>query len=430
MAQCTEESDNLQLCRGHALIIINENFANSSREAEWSRRGRMKDLYNAWTLFKILDFKTTVYVDLKAEDIKRKVKEVVGEETINKNSECFALVINSLGQESKQREPKPYRYPQYSQSATVWKLTVMGTDRNAVEVDDLVECIHTAKHLKGKPKLLFLQISRNREMPDASADSEAFDKGVDVMVMTDSIQSGSQVSDSGDSAEGLVGRKLEEMGIDLNIDMDFPETKDPTEMETDSSSDFISDLKKNLKHAILYQQTSTGQGDEGTAVEHPLIKKPKSESGAILSAPSEKQTQPKRQVLQWQRSREPATSPSVYQVDITGIEDFPDDFLVVYPVTFGRVEILNTRIGSRLFHTMAKLEHVETLLSGGNILKYLSQVARDVSLAEDYVIVNEKTGERIAVKTNIFIQHRLSQRVTFLPKTLMNDSIMQRFIQK
>lgn len=101
----------------------------------------------------------------------------------------------------------------------------------------------------------------------------------------------------------------------------------------------------------------------------------------------------------------------------------PDDFLVVCPAMSGKVAYRQSDSGSRLFHSMYRKEHIKVLLEGGDILRYLTLVAKDIA-AQENIIDNE------SFKANICIQHRLCQKVRFAPikeNTLM-DRVKREFV--
>ena len=81
----------------------------------------------------------------------------------NDQSDCFALVISSHGEEVEEK-----KVHNNQDSAHVWRHCVLGSDENKVYIDDVMSYFEdkNAKGLKGKPKLFFIQVPHHSIIND------------------------------------------------------------------------------------------------------------------------------------------------------------------------------------------------------------------------------------------------------------------------
>lgn len=407
--QCTEESvSQSQHAQGQALIIVNENFTEGGQpRPDKKRHGCTHDLRNMKALFKALDFKTAVFKDLSKKDMLEQIEKVCANK-INEYGEYFVLVISSHAKEIWDRRYRHWEYPSYSREAVLWRQMVEGTDSESILVDDIVTILKKSDKLKGKPKLLFIQASRNRDEPQLG--KSTLDAGETIHVVVGN-QAGSQPS--GEDVPNTDFIKLVN-GLSKNdATHDINSILGPEEGEWDEESNAYEEM----------------QCDDQTPPQAPELNLNATTGGSIISTPSEasgdssenKGTRDTRR-----DTRRDAPKPDI-AFDLTGVMNLPDDFLIVYPVSFGYVDFLDPNIGSRLLHTMAKEEHVKTLLAGGSILKYISMVAKDVASTDVRVTINNQTGETKQFKTSIIYQHRLCQKVCFRP--IKDNSLMAKVKQ-
>lgn len=394
--------------RGQAVIIVN-NFKGAKDQ---DREGADKDMSNMANLFGALDFKVTAYKDLTGKQMREKIKKACGN-TNNEKSDCFALVISTHGEEL--LEGKKERQAQYRlEAAQTWQQYLLGSDYDKVRVEDLVDDIARSKSLQDKPKLLFIQACRtkstNAGLRTSKSEDHGIDMGVSIPIVVEKPMSGSQPSDAKEndckSLEHLVKMVIKDGADDISKEWNKDSDPDPDEYQPD----LINDTKvqdenssgENMDALKGHTFPSTLENIEGTVTEIrnlDMIDARGAAPGTIPDLPKIEKEQP--QIF-----------------DVFGLTNFPDDFLLVYPAMFGKFAFRRHDMGSRLLYLMHK--NMKYLLEGKDVLQFLTHVARELSSAEIYV----KDGDEntLSVKVNPCIQHRLTGKVLFRPKS--ENSVM------
>lgn len=454
--QATEEPYNLNYkYRGRALIIVNKNFTKSGNkkpEGNWKRKGSFHDRKKMESLFRALDFKVTVFKDLSSEEMKKQIA-AAAKDPKNKESDCFALVLSSHGHEFEEKKSISKSGIPVQREGTVWRQQVYGSDCQTVYLDDIIEMFRHEESLKNKPKLFFIQACRSKHV---GGDAERYDYGVTINVAITRSLAGSQPSDAGDApdecldVEDSLGNKMKDI-VDVNRDW-----KDDNEVhyidsddDEDSDDDSFGENDEHENPALLSQSTAEATSQVTYSATQNIYCRSQStdysqtSSGKPLATTSQEGTEQLGATLKANLKVDTSTamkrqtsggmdvadtvpmspdrtdaghSPDTgimpaMPFDIVGVRNLPDDCLLVYPVMFGKAAFRKENIGSRLLHLMHRKENVRVLLRGGNILQYLTKVAKDLASADITIANNPET-----VKANVCIQHRLRGKVTFAPK--------------
>lgn len=467
--------------RGYAVIIVNKNFGKYEGEKlviinpELKRNGSSKDRKKMKDLFLSLDFKVKRYKDLTAEKMRKKIIKASQNEKYNKQSDCFALVISSHGEEV--QEKKAGNLPK---GAEVWRHRVLGSDCEPVYIDEMMEFFRNdeAKELAGKPKIFIIQACRSRH----NTWTKRYDYGVSVNVKTDSREKG-QPSDAGDHCDSAMLKNIGLEGIeDVNADwsdQDSDECTSDTETESSDDDSYV-DSDEDLPDAKGSQDSGVlppspgplvpAQPSQSGQLPHPALPRQDDQQVKPLSPLEDEQPQNKVTEDQSKSSQDfsnwPSSSKEYMRSKGTGVapsapEDEPDvkftrdtgairpspfdvvpincpsDCILVYPVMSGFIAFRRFDLGSRLLHCMDKKENLQKLVEGCDFLQYMTSVCADMARvevqfepdAEVYTPVQiQELKQNMPFKVSTVLMHRLQGRVVLKPKT--DKSFMAAVVKK
>lgn len=368
--------------RGQALIIVNEKF--EDKEHDHDRDGAKADARKMVALFKALDFRVTLFMDLTGEQMKTVLKQAKEHEN-NKCSDCFVLVISSHGQESVDNKSSRICQEVFGVD--------MGKDKGVIFLDDIIKDFNNEVTLKGKPKLFFIQACRSRKGVGK------IDKGVDVPT-TGNLERKPVLKDDGHDALAKINDICSREHVeDINRHWIF----------SDSSSSSLVELQPDAK-----LPPDQADGSIETIRFRLGITNPKTKPELDTST-SDKifDTNAKPSEDASQKLPSPTVTTPKPGVDAVINLNLPENFLLVFPAMSGKGAIRDPATGSLLFSGM--LERQAELINGCDILHFLTLVANN--MASEDILYN---GE--AYKSCLWIQHRLTDKVCFKPKG--NNSIM------
>lgn len=378
---------------GLALIIVNQTFENSDN----FRRGVDGDFLKMLALFKALDFDVQAFMDLTADEMKASVDRACAYFN-DRKPKYFVLVISSHGEEVTE---KTARSP--ATDPAVWKHYILGSDEKKIGLDDIFERFKQSENLKDIPKLLFIQACRVRQ----SKSVEAHDRGQEIEV----LQPEHYVSQPQDAwfetDHTLLNLVLAYEGPHPDwVNAIYPEGANrPQTRRTDDRQSRTSE-----------DDTASTETDAKAMQEEPSVHGQLPSLPQPTISPSTPVVGPVTQTGVEEGMGDPGSSGQTRQSQVSSgqpgavsLPNLPDKCLIVYPAMGGRYSYRHNKVGSLLFHSMYKPEHVRMLLRGENLLHYLTSVAGDMA--------NLDIKYRDDVfKANICIQHTLCHRVVFMEK--------------
>lgn len=156
--------------RGFAVLIINSKFDDQAK-----RENAVWDEYYMYKMFKELNFDVYILRNLASKELLEKMKAI--RDAVSAESDCFACVISSHGMEGKVSSVHPQVEKPFIK---IEHFTY--TRDGVVRTNELLELFNdrNCRHLKGKPKMFFIQACRSRldvQKPDE------VDMGVEVRLM-------------------------------------------------------------------------------------------------------------------------------------------------------------------------------------------------------------------------------------------------------
>lgn len=451
--------------RRAALIIVNEKFDNPADD----RHGAEHDRRKMEALFKALDFNVQTDTGLTADNMKAVITDGCRDEN-NRHAEYFALIISSHGEEIETKSKNNSNAP------SKWKQYIVGVDGSKVALDEILEIIEKSEVLQNVPKLLFIQACRAR----FSRLEQAHDKGQDIEVLLERyvcqtseawFETDWGLCDLVQRLEGnveslpaeLTNVSQQPMEVDnakrslTDYELKGPTTKRiklaASETITGTSSgkrvvgpEYYGKSTANVEEKDIYSRTRAGQkrskeasGDttqtdaqgvpqrEDTG--YPRLSTPVQETSFTESGQQNRQpvgAEASRPMTRSSGTAAQGQTSSVQEEIHSGppnavsVPNLPNDVLIVFPSMGGRYAYRDNRVGSLLFHSMYKGEHIRMLLEGQNLMQYLTRVAGDIAgLDIEY--------KDQSYKANICVQHRLCRKVCF--KEIDENSLMAKIKQ-
>ncbi|KAL4226294.1 Caspase 9 [Mactra antiquata] len=143
--------------RGIALVIGIEKFDQREDQGNIDRKCCQADIKMMNSMFEKLDFFVECFKDLTAKQIREKVLKA-SKDPRNEKCQCFVLVISTHGREINDKKEG------------LWHHVVMGSDRERVMVEELLEMFdgQKARGLNGKAKMFFIQACRIKDIMNPS----------------------------------------------------------------------------------------------------------------------------------------------------------------------------------------------------------------------------------------------------------------------
>ncbi|XP_033735087.1 uncharacterized protein LOC117323762 [Pecten maximus] len=153
--------------RGMAIVISNEKF-----QLHGPRPYADVDITKMWKMFRKLHFDVLTFKDLTKDQILLVLENAAKQTDYHHQSDCFACVIGSHGEEKFLKYSSPHKREH----------VIYGTDKH-VSTNKLTGLFSDSQcpGLRNKPKLFFIQACRNYSSPSRPNES-GFDFGIDVNI--------------------------------------------------------------------------------------------------------------------------------------------------------------------------------------------------------------------------------------------------------
>ncbi|XP_061197022.1 caspase-6-like [Saccostrea echinata] len=186
---------------GYAVLVINSKF-----DSQAERKNAAWDVYYMRKMFQEMGFEVKLLENLTSRDLLTKMKNI--QQSITKESDCFACVISSHGMEgqisTKGKGPEPFVRTEH----------FVYTRDGVVRTTELLELFNdrNCRALRGKPRMFFIQACRGR-LDIQKADE--VDMGVEVpvhFIQPDVTKDGTKATaaDVGGIYDDYEGRRPEE----------------------------------------------------------------------------------------------------------------------------------------------------------------------------------------------------------------------------
>ncbi|KAH3841507.1 hypothetical protein DPMN_114972 [Dreissena polymorpha] len=356
-----------------ALIVVNKVVNNHKK-----RNGATKDMKQMCWMFGELGFDVIPRLDLKAREIEEELRKAC-----SKPCDCFVLVISSHG------------HMPGTSNVYVYDQTVLGSDGEAVSVDDLFKCMNN-EVLKGIPKLCFIQACRSKAQISPSADE--VDEGIPVMVSKPTM-TGGHITHQLDQADC----KTTQDDSSLSRNSELQVWYDDSVIEILNTKSYTEEDRDNFK------DVTAAVGDETTHSESNIRMIADNNNPFNLTDSDDEDTDDEVDVggsTGDAAGGGDSNAMPELPVDVAPV-NCPRDCLVMYSVQPHKYALRHASSGSWMLHYMFH-NRKELKKPSGNVLGYLTSVARSMANHTCYFTIKADTKE---VKLCGTIYHRLTTDV-------------------
>lgn len=415
--------------RGQAVVFANEFRGQGTLE----RAGCIRDITMMQELFERLDFLVTVYKDFSANGMLDKMNRV-SQDNINYKSDCLVVVISTHGNEVKERK---IGHTHTTTAIDRWHNAVYGNDCSVVYVDQILKIFQESISLKNKPKLIFIQACRSRNINELTVEDfvrkNVYDHGhtIEVVKGTSSNRGSIWEPDTPDDGPVLPLHAVYTCDLNSSVDNIYDcVERDPDEWKRDVTTSTLTDLPEPQLAGDPADNTvvDTPQSPGITAVDavgfqggmipqssdvKETLSENTTERGATGDVPEGDSTLP--HALRDMALGEDA-SPFRDEEDAHGGQSrsllpaepldlshtfCPEDFLVMCPIMPGKTAFRDSQNGSYMLQYLHKPDNLSLLLNGYNILQYVTRVCKDMSKYEYMPDVNKLSFEK---QKSLFLQ--------------------------